>query len=175
MLGYIIDPYNPSFDDSQIMQDVIDKSKTADDVFVNIADKCGRFVIIVKIEDDFRIFSDACGLRQVFYHVDKNNSVWCSSQPHLIAEQLGIEVNEEVKSDLHKTTLFKTVEHWYPGNITLFDNIFHLTPNHYFDLTSRELYSILAQGTLEPDHNFRMYTKGFSIIKRHYRRRIASF
>jgi len=90
LLGYIIDPSNPSFDDAQIMQDVINKSKTADDVFANIADKCGRFVIVVKIEDDFRIFSDACGLRQVFYHVDKRNSVWCSSQPHIIAEQLGI-------------------------------------------------------------------------------------
>src|SRR5512137_2574711 len=52
LLGYIIDPYNPYSDDSQIMEDVIDKSKTADDVFANIADKCGRFVIIVKMKDD---------------------------------------------------------------------------------------------------------------------------
>ena len=150
LLGYIIDPYNPSFDDSQIMQDVIDKSKTADDVFVHIADKCGRFVIIVKIEDDFRIFSDACGLRQVFYHVDKRNSVWCSSQPHIVAEQLGIEINEVVKRDLHKASLFKTAEHWYPGNITLFDNIFHLTPNHYLDITSRNFIRYWPRERLSP-------------------------
>jgi len=136
LLGYIIDPYNPFFDDLENIQDIIDKSKTADDVFLHIADKCGRFVIIVKTQDDFRIFSDACGLRQVFYHVDKRNSIWCSSQPHLIAEQLGIKVNEDVKSDLHKTTLFKTTNYWYPGNITLFDNIFHLTPNHYLDISA---------------------------------------
>jgi len=138
LLGYILDPYKPSFDDSQIMQDVINDSKTADDVFVHIADKCGRFVIIVKAEGDFRIFSDTCGLRQVFYHVDRNDSVWCSSQPHLIAEQLDIEVNTVAKRDLYKASLFKTGEHWYPGNMTLFDNIFHLTPNHYFDLSCKQ-------------------------------------
>ncbi|MEI7635680.1 MAG: hypothetical protein WCJ37_00105 [Syntrophus sp. (in: bacteria)] len=150
LLGYIIDPYNPSFDDSQIMQDVIDKSKTADDVFVNIAEKCGRFVIIVKIDNDFRIFSDACGLRQVFYHVDKNNSVWCSSQPHIIAQQLGIEVNEMVKSDLQKTSLFRSGEHWYPGNITLFDNILHLTPNHYLDGNSGKFIRYWPKVRLNP-------------------------
>lgn len=150
LLGYVIDPYNPSFDNSQVMQDVIDKSKTADDVFVNIAAKCGRFVIIVKIGDDLRIFSDACGLRQVFYHVDNNNFVWCSSQPHIIAEQIGIEVNEVVKSDLQKTSLFKTVEHWYPGSITLFDNIFHLTPNHYLDITSRNVIRYWPRERLKP-------------------------
>ena len=150
LLGYIIDPSNPSFDDAQIMQNVINKSKTADDVFVHIADKCGRFVIIVKTVYDFRIFSDACGLRQVFYHVDRRNSIWCSSQPHLIAEQLDIEVNEAVKCDLDKTPLFKTGEHWYPGNITLFDNIFHLTPNHYFDINSKKFIRYWPRERLMP-------------------------
>jgi len=86
LLGYIIDPYNPRFNDAQIVEDVINRSKTADEVFKNIADKCGRFAMVVKMGGDFRIFSDACGLRQVFYHVDKQNSVWCASQPHVIAQ-----------------------------------------------------------------------------------------
>lgn len=150
LLGYIIDPYNPTFDDLQIIQEIIDKSKTADDVFVNIADKCGRFVIIEKIENDFRIFSDACGLRQVFYHMDRNNSVWCSSQPHIIAQQLGIKVNEMVKNDLQKTLVFKSGEHWYPGNITLFDNIFHLTPNHYLDGNSGKFIRYWPKDRLSP-------------------------
>lgn len=150
LLGYIIDPYNPYFDDSQVMESVIDKSKTADDVFANIADKCGRFVIVVKMGNDFRIFSDTCGLRQVFHHVDQRNSVWCASQPHLIAEQLGMEVNKMVESDLHKSSLFKTEEHWYPGNITLFDNIFHLTPNHYFDITSMKSVRYWPKERLSP-------------------------
>ena len=150
LLGYILDPYNPQSDDLQILDDVIDKSKNADDVFTYVADKCGRFVIVVKIGDDFRIFSDACGLRQVFYHVDKDNLVWCASQPHLIAGELGIEVNNAVAIDLYKSSLFKTEEHWYPGNITLFTNVFHLLPNNYFDISLKKLERYWPRESLSP-------------------------
>lgn len=150
LLGFIIDPYNPFFDDTRIMQNVIEKSDTADDLFINISDKCGRFVIIVKTENEFRIFSDTCGLRQIFYHFTMNKSVWCSSQPHLIAHQLGIEVNEIVKTDLHRTSLFKSVEHWYPGTITLFDKIYHLNPNHYLDIKSCNFVRYWPRERLNP-------------------------
>jgi hypothetical protein len=136
MLGYILDSSNPSFNDTQIMQNVIERSKNADDVFSQLAEKCGRFVIIVRIEDSFRIFSDACGLRQIFYHIDDQGKVWCASQPHLIAKARGIAVNETVALDLRRTSLFKGAEHWFPGNVTLFDKIQHLIPNHFVDMKS---------------------------------------
>ncbi len=150
LLGYIIDPYHPFHNDSQVMQEVIDKSNTAEEVFLNIADKCGRYVIIVRTNADFRIFSDTCGTRQVFYHTDSNGGMWCSSQPHIIAAQLGLHVNEAVKSDLLKTPLFKSDEHWYPGSVTLFDNIFHLIPNHYLDIASGLVTRYWPKERLDP-------------------------
>lgn len=153
LLGYLIDPHNPCFDDAQIMQDVIEKSKTADDVFLHTADKCGRFVVIVKIGDDFRIFSDACGLRQVFYHAGEQGSVWCSSQPHIVAEQLGIGIDRAAQDDLNRAALFRShwsTDHWYPGNLTLFDGVFHLTPNHYLDLRSGRTVRYWPRERLSP-------------------------
>lgn len=150
LLGYLIDPYNPSFNDSQIMQNILNKSQNADDVFFNLADKCGRYVVILNFNGIFRIFSDACGLRQVFYHIDEQNQVWCSSQPHIIAKQLNIKINEDIKNDLYQTQLFKSTEHWYPGNLTLFDGIFHLTPNHYFDIKLRKSFRYWPWERLNP-------------------------
>ena len=150
LLGYILDPFHPSYDDSQILMDVIVKSRSADAVFESLADKCGRFVIIARFEDDFRIFSDTCGLRQVFHHVDAHGQCWCASQPHLIAGQLGIGVNEAVLSDLKRSFLFHTTEYWYPGNITLYNKILHLTPNHYFELASRKVERYWPTKRLEP-------------------------
>lgn len=138
LLGYIIDSQNPYYDDLRIMKNVVCDSRTLDDLFVNLSDKCGRFVVIAHFEEDFCIFGDACGTRQIFYHVDMHNHVWCSSQPHIIADILGININAETNNDLKKTTLFRSPEHWYPGNITLFDNIYHLTPNHCFDLVTKK-------------------------------------
>ena len=134
LLGYILDPFHPSYDDAQVMQDVVGESESADAVFENLADKCGRFVVIARFGEDVRIFSDTCGLRQVFHYTDRQGKFWCASQPHLIAGQLGIGINEVVRKDLKHSLLFHTEEYWYPGNLTLYDNIFHLTPNHYFDL-----------------------------------------
>jgi hypothetical protein len=150
LLGYIIDSCNPLHDDLTIMQGIAEKSKKLDEVFIHLAEKCGRFVVIAKMDDTIRIFSDACGMRQVYYHVDHNNSVWCSSQPHLIAMQLGIGINEATKKDLYKAPLFRTTEHWYPGNITLFNDIFHLTPNHYFDFITLKSVRYWPTKRLDP-------------------------
>jgi len=137
LLGYILDPYNPSHNDSQIIKNIIESVKSADDVFDQVATKCGRFVMIVKINEDFRIFNDAGGMRQVFYHIDSLNNLWCASQPTIIAKQLELNIDENIKKDLYKSFLFrKSPDHWYPGKISLFKEIFHLTPNHYLDLNS---------------------------------------
>jgi hypothetical protein len=150
LLGYIIDPYNPSYDNTRVMKTIIEKSITADDVFECIADKCGRFVLMIVVGTDFRIFSDACGLRQVFYYFDSRRSVWCSSQPHLIANHVDARVSDPIKSDLDRTPLFHSKEHWYPGTITLFDGIYHLTPNHYLDGNSGASVRYWPKKRLDP-------------------------
>jgi len=136
LLGYIIDSKNPFFDDEHILISIIDKSKTPDEVFENLVDKCGQFVVILIMGDTFRIFSDACGLRPVFYHRDNDNRIWCASQPHLIANNLGLKINEYTRRQFQQLPLFQGEEYWYPGTLTLFDNIYHLLPNHYLDIIS---------------------------------------
>jgi len=65
LLGYILDPYNPTHNDSQIINNIIESVKSADEVFDKLSAKCGRFVMIVKIKEDFRIFNDTGGMRQI--------------------------------------------------------------------------------------------------------------
>jgi hypothetical protein len=133
VLGYLIDPKKPQSGNERIVEDIFESARTADEVFSCLADKCGRFVVIDRRGDELRIFSDACGLRQIFYHVDTDGHIWCSSQPHLIARQLELKFNESARRDLSETPLFKSSEHWYPGKITLFNDVYHLLPNHYLD------------------------------------------
>lgn len=134
LLGYLIDPFNTAHNDSQIIRRIIQNINSIDDIYEELSEKCGRFVMIVLMGSDFRIFSDTCGLRQVFYCVDQNGTIWCASQPHLIAKQLSLKVCEEVRNDLKTTLVFNTAEYWYPGRLSLYNEIFHLLPNHYFDM-----------------------------------------
>jgi hypothetical protein len=135
MMGYILDPYHPKHSNAQILEGILESVQSVDDLFRKISTKCGRYVIMAKFEDDFLIFSDSCGQRQIFYGIDSLGNIWCASQPTFIAEKLNITIDEEKRNDLQRTVLFsKNPSYWYPDNLTLFKGIYHLRPNHYIDL-----------------------------------------
>ena len=57
LLGYILDPFNPSFNNLEIVNRIAEKISVADDIFQHLDSKCGRFVFIVKTNDELRILS----------------------------------------------------------------------------------------------------------------------
>ena len=150
LLGYVLDPFHPEEDNEAIIQGMVRDARTPDDIFSRLRDKCGRYVVIAKTGDELRMFSDAAGMRQIFYCEDAAGKVWCSSQPHIIAHCLNIPVDEATRSDLAKTALFATQKYWYPGSVTLFDGIRHLMPNHYLDLKKKETVRYWPNRSLQP-------------------------
>lgn len=139
LLGYILDPFNPSLNNQEIVNSIAEKISVADDIFQYLDTKCGRFAFIVKINDELRIFNDAAGYRQIFYYTDDTNNIWCASQSSIIAEEFGISIDQDIEYDLFKLSIIKSDGRWFPGNITLYKDIYHLTPNHYLDLNSKEV------------------------------------
>jgi hypothetical protein len=151
LLGYILDPFNPSFDDQHIINSIAEKIFVADDIFPLIESLCGRFVIVADINDEMRIFHDAAGYRQIFYYADGNNNMWCASQPSILAEELGLGIDPHIVEDLSKLPLIQDESaRWYPGNVTLYNDIYHLTPNHYLDLKSGDVKRYWPVKSLEP-------------------------
>jgi hypothetical protein len=135
MLGFMLDPFNPFADDTQILREMIRSVSKTEDVFREVAKKSGRFILIVRIENTLIMFSDAAGFRQIFYYKDDGHNLWCASQPSLLVEHCKVSVKEEVLTDLSNLSLFRTTtEYWFPGNITSYKGVFHLTPNHYLNL-----------------------------------------
>ncbi len=140
LLGFILDPYNPSSDDAQILQRIIREVSEADDIFDLVTPLGGRFVIIANINGELRVFSDPAGFRRVYYYEDSSGNIWCSSEASVLSEIFKLPEDKNIKNDLYKLPLFRnTTEFWIPGSISLFQNILHLTPNHYLDLNAREI------------------------------------
>lgn len=150
LLGYILDPFRPALSDEEILRDIVCHVESLDDLLSGFCNKCGRYVVIAKIGNELMAFSDAAGMRQIFYSQDAFGSMWCGSQPHLIAQCLGVPVDETLKSDLARTTLFASEKYWYPGSVTLFDGIHHLLPNHYLDLKRKLTLRYWPTRTLRP-------------------------
>ena len=102
LLGYILDPYEPSLSNSDIINRIIRQVSSADDVFSHLDSVCGRYVLVLSYDNNLRIFSDTAGLRQVFYTKDSSNAVWCAAQPGIIAEQLNMEFDKEILNNFIK-------------------------------------------------------------------------
>ena len=135
LLGYILDPYNPTWTDEDIMTDVVREITSIDDVPDAIFHCCGRFVLIARINGKLGIFHDPGALRQIYYYIDSDNRCWLASQPTALANRLGLHVDDTILDDFNRSHLFsKTSDYWFPGTITLYSAIKRLSPNHYFDM-----------------------------------------
>ena len=151
LLGFMLDPYNPSFDNVQIIQKMIENVTKADDIFDLVSPMGGRFVIIANVNEDLRVFSDPAGFRHVYYHKDSSENIWCSSESAILAEIFELPEDEDVKKDLFQLPLFRdTTEFWIPGNISLYQKIYHLTPNHYLDLNNGDIIRYWPGKKLKP-------------------------
>ena len=140
LLGYILDPFKPNLSNKEIIKEILENLNNSNDIFSELKSKGGRYAIIYKTENSMIIFNDPAGYRQIFYYNDRNDSLWCCSQPSLLLEKIDLNVSQKIKRDLYSTPLFKnSYEYWFPEKVTLYENVFHLTANHYLDLQTFEI------------------------------------
>lgn len=136
-LGFILDPINPHFTDKDIVQDLLNKSSDFSSIIKNTYDYSGRWIIIYKDKNDIQFFNDAGGSRQIFYTFH-GSGAWCASQPHTIAKKL--KIPKSAQPDLLEfinSKEFEEDEHCMVGNSTLYNDIFHLIPNHSLSIDNQ--------------------------------------
>ena len=64
----------------------------------------------------------------------------CALPISLLLEKFDLNFSQEIKRDMYSTPLFeKSNEYWFPGKVTLYENVFHLTANHYIDMKTFEI------------------------------------
>lgn len=132
LLGDIFDYRYPDYKNPEIMADLINYS--FDDLLSKISEYCGRFVIIWKENEKVILIHDAAASRKIFYHRN-NDGVFCTSQPHLLARILKLELSsDKSKLDFYSSKEFIRLHNSNIGNTTCYDEVYQLMPNHFFDL-----------------------------------------
>jgi len=135
LLGYIIDPAFPMLNDEAILRRLVNSPLSLSDVVTGLEHLMGRFVLIVKSNESLWLFHDACGLRQVHYCRDKQDALWCASQPESLAEHLGFDYDPDALSFRNMPAYRLTLEDFtLIGDRTPYKEIKYLLPNHYLDL-----------------------------------------
>lgn len=138
LLGYILDPQNPSFNNQQIVSGLLGKN-SFNEVLEDTANYNGRYVIIYYNKEEIFLFHDATGFREVYYTY-KDNLTACGSTPDIIANNFTIPKTQDPDILLFfNSKEFKVHDHTWIGYKTLYENIMHLPPSHYIDLQNREI------------------------------------
>ncbi len=139
LLGYVLDPCSPLATDGEIVEAFLSEKLTFSNLLEKMERIAGRYVCISYLQGKYRIFNDPIGFRQIYYHFDRNEKIWCSSQPAMITEQFGFKSDEEIIKDLYKIPLFQSGgEYWYPGRLSLYKEILHLLPNRFIDVKEKK-------------------------------------
>jgi hypothetical protein len=131
LLGFILDPDAPDLSDAEIVSRMALAARPGISP-VELTERFGgRWLLIIEEPDDFRIFADPSGLRQMF-HTDAaaTGALWAASEPGILAEILGLEISPEAREFMASDFYTRDTEHYWPWDTSPYREIRRLTPNH---------------------------------------------
>ena len=118
----------PSSDDVPNWNEILDSANTLEE-FLDIEKyMAGRYVLLVHIFNvGCYLIGDATGSIQINYCTESKN---ISSIEPLVARASNSKISPEKEAVFYS----KTISHAMPGNITVYEDIYALLPNHYLNL-----------------------------------------
>ncbi len=133
LVGYMVDPMHPERSNRGILDDMATDVQSIDAVAPYLNVIAGRFVLLVSVSGDIYVFHDPCGLRSVYY-ARYEGKTYIGSQPSIFC--LVMPVREGSRNLAYQNSPYKRHhrEYWIPSGCSLYENIHHLTPNHYLNL-----------------------------------------
>lgn len=134
LLGYLLDPLNPSHSNQQVLKTLDLKVGDISSLLDQLYDKSGHYVLFVFNENFEIVLNDAGGLKQVLYYQDESGKPWLSSHSALIALKKNLPVSEAASRYMNSEKYKKKLEPWWPADCTPYEGVHHLQPNHYLDL-----------------------------------------
>lgn len=136
LIGYILLPNLPEKTTSEILNDILN-CQTIEKITNYLYNVSGRFVLIVEKDKKYFFLNDACGLRSIYYTKD-NNDTYAASQPLLLKLILNLKEGERYHKYFNSEYYKLTKENCIPSGVSLYEDVFHLVPNHYLDISKNK-------------------------------------
>ena len=142
LLGYLIDPLHPDRSNDDIVSILAETCGTEEALFKEIAPLSGRYVLLYRSPSSFIVTGDACHLRQMYFGFLEDEVVLTSS-PKLFLTFFHSDprISAEKEEFLCLPAYAAQEGAWY-GDQSIDDRLGKLLPNHYLDLTRREVRRI---------------------------------
>lgn len=134
-LGHVFDPADPSKSNEEIVRRILSTTTTFVDFEERIYGLAGRWILFMRLDAQVRMYPDTGGSKSAFYTVGlRDGDLWIGSQPMLLGDALGLSVDHALVEEFHR----HSVKNTWVGEITPYNHILQLLPNHYLDLMTGE-------------------------------------
>lgn len=140
LLGFMLDPREPSLGNRDILDRILSELREVRDAFELTYTIGGRWILIIGSEEEMILLNDPMGFRQVVYTNSGSGApdIWCASQPGVIADELGLRFSENAREFMESSYYRHNPEYWWPVRSTPYEEIEQLLPNHYLDVRGKE-------------------------------------
>ncbi|MBL4763663.1 MAG: hypothetical protein JKX67_00035 [Colwellia sp.] len=137
LLGFLLDPHNPEYNNDKIVSDLLLKSNNFNEITLNTHSLGGKWILIYYSDSEgLNIVNDIVGSRQVYF-TQFENETWAASQPHVLAQLCGkpLSNNPDIE-DYVTSEQFKFTERAWIGDESRYQDVYHLLPNKYLNCTT---------------------------------------
>lgn len=137
LLGDLYDPMNPEFTNQNIFESLL-QYDNLNELIEATGKFAGRFVIFFIKNSSISIFHDASAAKKVYYTTE-TESIWCASQPHVLAKYCKIDETEyKPLREFIKSDKFISHDQVFILDNTIYETVKQLLPNHYLDLENKK-------------------------------------
>jgi hypothetical protein len=170
LIGHIYDTSSPLMTNSDIAEEIINRPPGIDELIAWMKRYAGRYAVFYQDHDTAAIFPDALALREIYFYTSENQVV-CGSQPNLLAEFSSPEIGRSDDSrqiefyHLHSSNSRWNPEYKWVGEDTCYQDVKHLLPHHYLDISARRAIRFWPQKPLQRRNLDEAVAKGCALLK----------
>jgi len=139
LMGFLLDWQNPELGNADIIRRLLEESEDFMGIVESTYELGGRFAIIYEDDLGCRIFHDAGGQREVYYHLGKHGVSCASNLPIIKAYLDAVENPDEDIQKLYNSQVFLRFKKQWVGAETIYKDTRYLKPNHALDVKSGEV------------------------------------
>jgi len=134
LLGFIIDPRHPRKSNNDIIHDIGNFVSSFEEMISYSYHLSGRWILIYNDSNETKLLNDVIGVREVYYTL-QNGNLWCGTDPSIMNQVLQLNKTKNVELlNYYESNLFRKTENPWFGDKTIYDNVYHLMPNHFLNL-----------------------------------------
>lgn len=171
LIGTAFDAYNKIFDPQRLLQHLAGKLSN-ETAFLNALDNLsGKFVLLIRHDDGWKLYNDAFSSRSIFYHDEHGGLV--ASHAALLADAVNARVDNDCLTFIQHADFKARDVKYLPGRRTLYCDLYYCPANHRFVMAEHttERYWPRAGTKIDPDagQSLIQYLDGYGdYIKQHY-------